>query len=136
LGPLGATSSLLHIPPSKSFDSPVDVSAREKEVAERLEREREGQQEKHSMSRTSSRTGVDRSLGTRSQTPPATLANPSSRPAPSKAPGPTLAPTVRPTLSFASAAAKRDAVNKKDDDEAGANDSVEQVSDDVSKVAI
>ncbi|KAF8899867.1 hypothetical protein CPB84DRAFT_1847436 [Gymnopilus junonius] len=90
---------------------PVDVTSRDREVAERIERERETSQGKFTMSRTNSRTGIERM----------------------KAPGPSLAPTVRPSLSFANVAAKRDIVPRKAEDvESG----VEQITDDVAKVAL
>ncbi|PPQ63920.1 hypothetical protein CVT24_010318 [Panaeolus cyanescens] len=69
---------------------PVDVTNREKEVEDRLERERGAVQEKLSMSRTSSRTGVDRGGPARPQTPPVSGGAPpkvqATRPAASLAP--------------------------------------------------
>lgn len=55
------------------------------------------------MSRTNSRAGVER--------PPAPTAPQAKNPAP-KAAGPSLVPTVRPTLSFANAAAKKESALK------------------------
>lgn len=87
------------------------MSSREKEVADRLEREKEVQHEKLAMSRTSSRAGDERNAD-RSATPPTPstgLSQTSSKPS-----GPNLAPTVRPTLSFANAAKKDSSTNKAD----------------------
>ncbi|KAF8953280.1 hypothetical protein BDZ97DRAFT_1743913, partial [Flammula alnicola] len=54
---------------------PVDVSSRDKEVSERIEREREATHEKFAMSRSSSHTGIERHVHTRPETPPASAAN-------------------------------------------------------------
>ena len=89
------------------------MTSREKEVADRLERGKEVQQEKLAMSRTSSRAGAERNAGDRSATPP-TASSSGHSPTSSKPLGPNLAPTVRPTLSFANAA-KKDAATKKPD---------------------
>ena len=86
--------------------SPVDVSSREKEVADRLERDREANLEKIVMSRSNSRSGTDRNLASRPQTPPASLHSKLS--SSSQTSGLTLAPTVRPSLSFANVAAKKE----------------------------
>ncbi|KAI0833730.1 hypothetical protein BC628DRAFT_1414466 [Trametes gibbosa] len=84
---------------------PVDVSAREAEAQQKIEKEREGVREKvaHSaMSRTSSRTGTQRS------TPPASVVH--SPTTPQQEPHKLPPATVRPAFSFASAAAgKKDA---------------------------
>jgi translation initiation factor 4B len=72
-------------------------------VADRLERDREAN---IVMSRSNSRTGTDRNLAPPQHTPPASLHSKlSSAPQTS---GPTLAPTVRPSLSFANVAAKKE----------------------------
>ncbi|KAI9001533.1 hypothetical protein BD414DRAFT_474962 [Trametes punicea] len=81
---------------------PVDVSARENEVLQKIEREREEVREKiahstHSMSRTSSRTGSQR------PTPPASTAQ--SPTTPQHEPHKLPPANVRPSFSFASAAA-------------------------------
>jgi len=109
---------------------PVDVSLREKEVGDRLQREREAQQEKLSMSRSNSRTGVERTTSNRSQTPPSTSPG-----VPQKSVLPkSSAPTVRPSLSFANVAAKRDAGNTQADE---MNNSTEdQLAGDITKVDI
>jgi translation initiation factor 4B len=82
---------------------PVDVSSREKEVADRLERDREVNLEKMAMSRSNSRTGTDRPPP---QTSPVSLNSKLS--SATLTSGPTLAPTVRPSLSFANVAAKKE----------------------------
>ncbi|KAF8170119.1 hypothetical protein BJ912DRAFT_998257 [Pholiota molesta] len=86
---------------------PVDVSSRDKEVAERIERERGATHEKLAMSRTSSRTGIERSTLSRPQTPPVSSTTTAPKSPASRPTGPSLVPTVRPTLSFANVAAKR-----------------------------
>ncbi|TFK19689.1 RNA-binding domain-containing protein [Coprinopsis marcescibilis] len=92
---------------------PVDVTQREKEVESRIEREREIQKDRAPLSRTTSRTGSDRNAATRVATPPPTT---QVRGAGSPKPIPTsLNSTVRPSLSFANVAAK------KDGSDAGAN---------------
>ncbi|KAF9533711.1 hypothetical protein CPB83DRAFT_844416 [Crepidotus variabilis] len=98
---------------------PVDVSSREKEVSERLQREKESQSERHSMSRTSSRTGVDRNSTPRPSTNPSLTPPPPKAPTP-KGPTPNLAPSVRSTLSFASAA-RKDSAGKSIVDVASSN---------------
>ncbi|KJA13445.1 hypothetical protein HYPSUDRAFT_174038 [Hypholoma sublateritium FD-334 SS-4] len=114
---------------------PVDVSSRDKEVAERIERERGATHEKLAMSRSSSRTGIERSVLARPQTPPVS-ASVSSKPLSFKG-TPTLAPTVRPTLSFANVAAKKEAAsNKEEEEKEQTADEVEQVSEEVAKVVI
>ncbi|KAJ7573873.1 hypothetical protein C8J56DRAFT_980681 [Mycena floridula] len=99
---------------------PVDVSNREKEVAERVEKEREVIKERFSMSRTNSRTGTERTPQIRSRTPPTSVPS-SPRHSISGPPlkSPPAASNVRPSFSFA-AAAKRDAAlveKTKNDDE-------------------
>lgn len=82
---------------------PVDVSARENEVAERLQKDREtiakSVAEKSHMGRTPSKTGVERESVTILQPPSQKGSSPSS---PVKTASPSS--SVRPTLSFASAA--------------------------------
>ncbi|KDQ59215.1 hypothetical protein JAAARDRAFT_33951 [Jaapia argillacea MUCL 33604] len=95
---------------------PVDVSARESAVTDRLEKEREATRERvsHPMSRTNSRTPLSR---TSSHTP--SERNASNR---VKTPPPVTTPTtppatVRPTISFASAAGgKKESSNAVRDD--------------------
>ncbi|KAI0259873.1 hypothetical protein BC834DRAFT_903663 [Gloeopeniophorella convolvens] len=105
---------------------PVDVSAKEKAVAERLDKEREAAKERitqHPMSRSSSRQGTDRNGAPR--TPPAGRGGDTSLP-----PSPRVAhappANVRPTFSFAAAAG-----GKKDDEpkeeEPKVNDITEQL---------
>ena len=120
------------------FDSnrrPVDVSSRDKEVAERIERERGATHEKLAMSRSSSRTDIERSTLARPQTPPVSASAPP-KPLPSKGTS-TLVQTVRPTLSFANVAAKKETtLNKKEENKEQTVDEVEQVSEDVAKVVL
>lgn len=94
----------------------MDVSAREAEVAERIEKDKEKIGQPHAMSRTSSRAGSDRGGPRRGSVDPG-----SAHPSPTTSNQPTLSsrrdltPNVRPTLSFA-AAAKHDGVDKADSD--------------------
>ncbi|KAF5382011.1 hypothetical protein D9615_004186 [Tricholomella constricta] len=94
---------------------PVDVTNKDKEVEERLDKEREVA--KLTISRTNSRQASERSPLTGARTPPTTGSTGSGSPKVASAttpahPKPALAPSVRPTLSFASAAAaKRDAAS-------------------------
>lgn len=89
-----------------SFHRPVDVTARENAVAERLEKDREAIKERAThapVSRTTSRTGVERGQTPRS--PPASVGGSVSVP-----PSPrvaTAAANVRPTFSFAAAASAK-----------------------------
>lgn len=89
----------------------MDVTAKEAEVSERIEKEKEKRTQHHPMSRTSSRTGSDRGAPRRGSVDPGS-ANPSptvgSQPTP-----PPRNPTVRGGLSFA-AAAKNDGGEKGD----------------------
>ncbi|KAF8651000.1 hypothetical protein AX16_004986 [Volvariella volvacea WC 439] len=88
---------------------PVDVTQREKEVLDKIEREREAVKDKLAMSRTNSRSGTERPPH-RARTPPpsnsATSTPSSPRPHQSKAIPANLAANVRPSVSFASAASK------------------------------
>jgi hypothetical protein len=103
---------------SNRFYRPVDVSTREREVAERLDKEREATKDRLSMSRTNSRQASERtSINT--GTPPPTSATGSqstgsptvanAQPKPSSV---TLAPNVRPSLSFANVAANKEAASE------------------------
>ncbi|KAJ7650594.1 hypothetical protein FB45DRAFT_986533 [Roridomyces roridus] len=119
---------------------PVDVSSREKEVVERVEKDREIMKEKLTMSRTSSRTAVERTAFNRTRTPPpSSPASPKLAPAVAASkPTASTAPTVRPTLSFASAAgaAKKDAAPEKKVESKEEDVEVERVADAVSEVTI
>ncbi|KAF9473756.1 hypothetical protein BDN70DRAFT_963877 [Pholiota conissans] len=117
---------------------PVDVSSRDKEVTERIERERVVVHEKLAMSRTSSRTGIERSATSRPQTPPVSSTTAAPRSPPSKPAGPSLVPTVRPTLSFANvAAAKREAASKKEaEGEQNVEAEVAGISEEMNKVVL
>ena len=88
----------------------MDVSAREAEVAERLEKDREATKERvlFTMSRTSSRNASHRG-GSRGSTPAVSPSSP--KPEPHKILHPSSTANVRPSFSFAHAAAgKKDAV--------------------------
>ncbi|THG99728.1 hypothetical protein EW026_g2660 [Hermanssonia centrifuga] len=104
---------------------PVDTVAKENAVAERLEKEREQVKERvtHPMSRTSSRTASQRGDAVSRSTPTSTA------PTSPKAESPKVAGTpsanVRPSFSFASAAAgKKDAT---EGDDAEVQDVVEKI---------
>lgn len=92
----------------------MDVSAKETEVSERIEKEKEKLSQQHPVSRTSSRTGSDRGVPRRGSVDPGS-GDPSpiigNQPAPP--PQRDLRPNVRPALSFA-AAAKNDGSDKGD----------------------
>jgi len=118
---IGPTPPVSAAPRASPFGAakPVDVSSREKEVAERVEKEREVVKEKLTMSRTNSKAASERTIFNRTRTPPPTSApqTPTSPKLPSaaaaKPAAPSTAPTVRPSLSFASAAAKKENVPEK-----------------------
>jgi len=101
----------------------VDVTARETEVSERIEKGKEKWNQQHSMSRTSSRTGSDRGAPRRGSVDPGS-ANPSptisSQPTP---PPPSRNPAVRGGVSFA-AVAKNDSGEK---DDSGVDDITKKV---------
>lgn len=105
----------------------MDVSTREKEVADRLEKERDANKERMPMSRTNSRTATERN--SRTSTPPANSQNkiPSS-PKPSNY---VLAPNVRPTLSFANVAANKETVDSKPEGSSHTTDKVQAAVDEV-----
>ncbi|KAG5723855.1 putative RNA-binding protein sce3 [Termitomyces sp. T112] len=114
---------------------PVDVANKDKEITERLEKERETVKERVSMSRTNSRQASERVPLT--STPPSAGANAPAGSAnmasPKTAPR-SLAPTVRPTLSFANAAAaKREEVPTKQEKE---NDQVDKVAEKIAEVEV
>ncbi|KIM40443.1 hypothetical protein M413DRAFT_445897 [Hebeloma cylindrosporum] len=132
MGPTPPTSSA---PRANPFGGarPVDVSSRDKEVADRIEREREREANhpKLAMSRTSSRTGVERSSLNRPQTPTSNVNLQTKAP---KLPGPSLVPSVRPSLSFANVAAKKEGTRK--DDNVDQSSEVETLTENVAKVEI
>ncbi|KIK63214.1 hypothetical protein GYMLUDRAFT_41539 [Collybiopsis luxurians FD-317 M1] len=91
---------------------PVDVTARENEVVQKLEKDREINRERLTMSRNSSRTGVERppiSRSSTADTPPASASQPPSSPParPAKVIPQNMSANVRPSFSFANAAANR-----------------------------
>lgn len=107
---------------------PVDTVAKETAVAERLEKEREQVRERvthNPMSRTSSRTasqrGEPRGPSTPSSPKTADFAKPSAA----------VAPTVRPSFSFASAAA-----GKKDGTTSESGEAEENVEDKVAELEV
>ena len=98
-------------------------------MADRLERDRGVNL---AMSRSNSRSGTDRNLSTRPQTPPGSLhTKPSSS---TQTSGPTLAPTVRPSLSFANVAAKKESIASRTSEERGSNDNDGQLTEIDTKV--
>ncbi|KAH9999198.1 hypothetical protein BJV74DRAFT_949882 [Russula compacta] len=104
---------------------PVDVTARDKAITERLEKDREANRDRigqHPMSRSNSRQGGDRSGAPRS--PPFTRSGDASLP-PSPRVGQASASSTRSTFSFAAAAGgKRD---ESAEDEPKVNDITEQL---------
>ncbi|KAI0671962.1 hypothetical protein C8Q78DRAFT_1031600 [Trametes maxima] len=114
---------------------PVDVSAREAEAQQKIEKEREEVREKvahnpHPMSRTSSRTGSHR--GTQRATPPAsTVHSPTSAhspPTPQQEHHKLPPANVRPAFSFANAAAgKKDVETAAKDEVSTITEKIEEV---------
>ena len=105
---------------------PVDVSAREAEVQQKIEKEREEVREKvahTTMSRTSSRQGSQR------PTPPASAMQSPTTPQESHKALPSS--NVRPAFSFASAAA-----GKKDSSESVPKDDVEAITEKIDEVEL
>ncbi|CAK5268591.1 unnamed protein product [Mycena citricolor] len=116
---------------------PVDSANREKEVEERIEKDREVSKEKLSMSRTNSRTAMERTPFNRTRSPPPespqSPQSPKLTPVGSSKPAISTAPSVRPSLSFASAA-KKDNVTETKKEESDA--SVTQITEVISEVTI
>jgi translation initiation factor 4B len=101
---------------------PVDVTAREKVIAERLDKEREAAKERvgqHPMSRSNSRQGADRANTPRS---PFTRGGDISLPPSPRVTQPPA--SLRSTLSLAASAGKRDEI---EEDEPKVNDVTEQL---------
>ncbi|THV02772.1 RNA-binding domain-containing protein [Dendrothele bispora CBS 962.96] len=113
---------------------PVDVTARETEVAQRVEKDREINRERLTMSRTSSRTGTERPPISRQPTNTSTPATPSS-PKPSQAKANSSA-NVRPSFSFANAAANKGSAQEKKSDDTGKKDEVNTVTESIAEVTI
>ncbi|KAJ6448931.1 hypothetical protein C8R45DRAFT_1045694 [Mycena sanguinolenta] len=113
---------------------PVDVTGREKEVTDKVEKEREIMKEKLTMSRTNSRTATERTFNRTKTPPPQSPKSPKLAPVAAPKPAPSTAPTVRPSLSFASAAAKKENVPEKKAEEADAE--VGRVAEAISEVTI
>jgi translation initiation factor 4B len=103
----------------------VDVTAREKVIADRLDKEREATKERvgqHSMSRSNSRQGTDR--GAPRSPPVARSGDLSLPPSPHAIQSPTA--SIRSTFSFAAAAGgKKEGLTE--DDETKVNDVTEQL---------
>lgn len=125
--PPGSVPSLRYIfcaLTSRLGSRPVDVSAREKVIADRLDKEREATKERvgqHSMSRSSSRQGTDRGAP---RSPPATRSGDLSLP-PSPHTVQSPVASIRSTFSFAAAAGgKRDGSTE---EETKVNDVAEQL---------
>ncbi|KAJ3818985.1 hypothetical protein F5880DRAFT_1625805 [Lentinula raphanica] len=114
---------------------PVDVTAKEHEIAQKLDRDREMNRDRISMSRTSSRTGVERPIS-RNHTPPTSAVSQPSSPPASQAPASKVIPqsmaaNVRPAFSFANAAA-----NKKKAEETEVNGKEETIAEKLGEVTI
>ena len=89
---------------------PVDVSTREREIAARVEKDREALKERvpHPMSRNSSRQATERNSSNVTRSPPQVAATPPTPGSPRVSP--VTSSTVRPSFSFAHAAGtKKDA---------------------------
>ncbi|KAJ3478524.1 hypothetical protein NLI96_g9690 [Meripilus lineatus] len=111
---------------------PVDVSAREAEVSERLEKDREATKERvlFTMSRTSSRSASHRGVS-RGATPAVSPSSP--KPESHKILHPSASANVRPSFSFASAAAgKKDAVESVKE----ASDETQEVADKLTEIQV
>jgi hypothetical protein len=97
---------------------PVDVSTREKEVAERLDKEREAAKDRLSMSRTNSRQASERTPISNRTPPPTSATGSQTTGSPKvtnsqlKAPSVISSPSVRPTLSFANVAANKETASE------------------------
>jgi hypothetical protein len=120
----------------------VDVSTREKEVAERLDKDREATKDRLSMSRTNSRQASERNpMNNRS--PPAsstigsqTTGSPKVTASQPKSPSTTLAPNVRPSLSFANVAANKEAASENKAEQDKIEDITEMVTEKVEEVTV
>ncbi|KAG6819591.1 hypothetical protein H0H93_010475 [Arthromyces matolae] len=115
---------------------PIDVASKDKEISDRLDKERETV--KLPMSRTNSRQPSERAPPAGTRTPPtssgASLPAVTTGTASPKTAPRSLAPSVRPTLSFANAAAakKRDEAAGKDDKQ----DDVQKITEKVAEVEV
>ncbi|KIJ66794.1 hypothetical protein HYDPIDRAFT_174153 [Hydnomerulius pinastri MD-312] len=105
---------------------PVDVTSKEREIAVRIEKEREIAKERvpqHSMSRTSSRQATERGPGNATRGPPSnTVSSPTTTGSPTT---PSTSANVRPSFSFAHAAG----ANKEDS-------AVDSVADQVAEISV
>ncbi|KAI5988890.1 hypothetical protein EDC04DRAFT_3128313 [Pisolithus marmoratus] len=110
------------VPKANPFGAakPVDVSSKEREIAVRLDREREAIKERvpqHSMSRTSSRQATERSAATR--TPPQAVGSPNTSHSPIS-----ISSNVRPSFSFANAASAKVPTANNEDNRGSEGESV------------
>ncbi|KAG6811208.1 hypothetical protein H0H92_008570 [Tricholoma furcatifolium] len=94
---------------------PVDSATKDKEVTDRLDKEKEVVKERIVLSRTNSRQASERTPLASAHTPPTSAGVSAASTASPKAAPKSLAPNVRPTLSFANAAAaKKDLASKEE----------------------
>ncbi|KAI6125140.1 hypothetical protein EDD16DRAFT_1560270 [Pisolithus croceorrhizus] len=110
------------VPKTNPFGAakPVDVSSKERDIAVRLEKEREAIKDRipqHSMSRTSSRQATERPAATR--TPPQAVSSPTMSHSPVSA-----SSNVRPSFSFANAAGAKVPTTNSEDKRGGEEGSV------------
>ncbi|KAI6129923.1 hypothetical protein EV401DRAFT_721058 [Pisolithus croceorrhizus] len=110
------------VPKANPFGAakPVDVSSKERDIAARLEKEREAIKDRvpqHSMSRTSSRQATERPAATR--TPPQAASSPTMSHSPISA-----SSNVRPSFSFANAASAKVPTTNSEDKRGGEEESV------------
>jgi translation initiation factor 4B len=111
------------------------VTSREREVTNRLEKERDLLKDRtHPISRTNSRTASERGLISRTRTPPLQSSTPSTPTSP-KNPTASLLSSVHPSVSFAHVAgAKKDGSGPKD--EMQVKDPMIPVMENIAEVAI
>jgi len=118
MGPTPPTSSSSSRANPFGAARPVDVSTREKEVAERLDKEREAAKDRLSMSRTNSRQASERTPISNRTPPPTSATGSQNTGSPKvtnsqlKAPSVISSPSVRPTLSFANVAANKETASE------------------------
>ncbi|KAI6025032.1 hypothetical protein BKA83DRAFT_4255799 [Pisolithus microcarpus] len=128
--PLSSPKMTTHpaVPKANPFGAakPVDVSSKERDIAVRLEKEREAIKDRvpqHSMSRTSSRQATERPATTR--TPPQAVGSPTMPHSPIS-----VSSNVRPSFSFANAASAKVPTTSSEDksgDEEGSVTNTERV---------
>ncbi|TFK47761.1 hypothetical protein OE88DRAFT_1635814, partial [Heliocybe sulcata] len=118
---------------------PVDVTAREQAVTQKIEREREAARERvsHPMSRTSSRTGTERAASSTTRSPPPSSSTPPTPSSPRSSSAPSA--TIRPAVSFASAAgSKKESIpeNNDQEEEEASKERVGEITSQIAEVAI